>query len=206
MLASDVNNPDFVNPQHPDSMLHVEFYWKEPVDKWQSELQGKEVRGKKKPFIRIMRPGDNTSILETAVRDDHKARFPNQWMRWQMKEGMMEGAPQDVPGWRIEEWPTVKGEQQLNELKYLRFHTVEQIAGASDAQIQKLGLGGIGLREQARAALKERSRSEYKAEMDAKDKQLSDLQARLDKLEAMATNAQIPVPKPETLHVPKKDK
>ena len=198
MLASDLNNREFVGASNPDEMLHVEFYWKEPIDKWQSEKQGKEVRGKRVPYVRMMKPGDQTSIVETAVRDDHKARWPRKWMAWQMKEGLIEGA-ENMPGWKIDEWPVLKDkESQVHELKYLRFHTVEQLAGASDAQIQRLGIGGIGLREQARAAIKERSRAEYKDEMEARDKENAELKARLAKLEAMLTPA-----KSETLTLPK---
>ena len=181
MLASDLNNREFVNPVNPDDLLHVEFFWKEPVLQWQTEVQGKEVRGPRTPFVRIVRPGDNTSIIETAVRDDHKARWPQKWLAWQIREGMIEGAG-DIPGWKLDDWPGIKPDQ-LNEVKFLRFSTVEQLAGASDAQIQRLGVGGIGLREQARAALKERNRAEYKSEIDAKDKMIADLAARLDKLE-----------------------
>lgn len=198
MLASDVNNPEFVNPINPDSMLHIEFFWKEPVDKWKSEQAGKEVRGKKAPYIRMMKPGDQTSIIEAPVRDDHKARFPRQWLSWQMKEKMIEGASDDIPGWKVEEWD-VLNDTQRHELKFLRFNTVEQLAGASDAQLQKLGMGGVGLRERARQAIKQRNRSEFETEMKAKDAELEKMQERLAKLEALLA-------KPETLHVPKKDK
>ena len=197
MLASDLNNPEFSNPLDPEAMLHVEFYWYAPVDKWKSETEGKEIRGDRIPFVRIMRPGDNTSIHETPVRDDHKRRFPQKWLAWQIKEGMVEGGA-EVPGWKLEDWTTINDEQR-HELKYLRFFTVEQIAGASDAQVQRLGIGGVGLREQARVALKERHREAYKAELEAKDKELADMKARLAKLEAALTP-----PKIETLHIPKK--
>ena len=198
MLASDLANPEFTNPQNPDDLMHVEFYWNEPVDKWASEAAGKEVRGKRVPFVRIMRAGDNTSIMETPVREDHKGRWPRKWLAWQMKEGLIEGAGVDIPGWKIEEWDAVnKNETQLHELKYMRFNTVEQLAGASDAQLQKIGIDGLGLRERARVALKERGRAEYKAEMEAKDKQLKEMQERLAKLEAAAMNS-------NTLHAPKK--
>lgn len=199
MLASDLNNKEFQGAVNPDDMLHVEFFWKEPVSKWQSETQGKEVRGKRIPFVRMMKPGDQTSVIETAVRDDHKARWPQRWLRWQMKEGLIEGADNE-PGWKIEEWDGIK-ESQVHELKYLRFNTVEKIAGASDAQIQRLGIGGIGLREQAKLAIKERSRAEYKSEMDLKDKEINDMRDRLAKLEAL-----LPAGGKDTLHVPKKDK
>ena len=68
MLASDLNNPEFANPTNPDAMLHVEFFWAQPVNKWASDVAGKEVLGERRPFVRIMRPGDNTSIIETADR------------------------------------------------------------------------------------------------------------------------------------------
>ncbi len=90
MLASDLNNPQFANPINPDEVLHVEFYWHEPIMQRQSIEQQKVIKGKKMPYVRIMRPGDQTSIIETAVRDDIKARFPQKWLAWQMKEGMIE--------------------------------------------------------------------------------------------------------------------
>jgi len=193
MLASDVNNPEFVGAQNPDALLHVEFFWAEPIDKWASEEKGKEVRLKKQPFVRIMKPGDSTSILETAVREDHKARWPNQWLYWQMKEGLVEDGS-GIPGWRIEEWPELANKpEQLRELHFLRFFVVEQIAGASDHQIQKMGMAGPGLRERARAAMRDRMNQQVKDAMKEKDatiaaqgttiaeqgKQLAELQAQM---------------------------
>ncbi len=202
MLASDLENPSFVNPQNTDALLHVEFYWHEPIQQRASMEQQKTVHGPKMPYVRIMRPGDQTSIIETAVRDDIKARFPQKWLAWQMKEGLIEGAGAEAPGWKIDEWPVLTADQK-HELKYLRFYTVEQLAGASDTQLQRLGIGGVGLREQARMALKQRNRAEYEAEMKAKDKELQDMKERLAKLEAM-----LPVSgqKHDTLGLPKKDK
>jgi len=143
MLASDMDNPQFTGAANPNDLLHVEFYMYSSLDANKSAEQGKEVRLPSIPYVRIVRPGDNTSVIETPVRDDHKARFPDKWLAFQMKEGMIEG-PQNIPGWKIEEWPVLKGKDtQIHELRHLRFQTVEQLAGASDAQIQRLGLGGI---------------------------------------------------------------
>jgi hypothetical protein len=198
MLASDLDNPAFQGASNPDSLLHVEFMWRQPVDKWKTEHTGKELLLPLLPYIRIMNPGDKTSVHETPVRDDHKRRFPRQWMAWQMKEGLIEGANADIPGWKLEEW-TALNETQRRELQHLRFNTVEQLAGASDAQLQRIGIGGIGLREQAKAALKVKNKSEFEAEMKAKDKEMAEMRERLAKLEAM-----LPGAKAETLHVPKK--
>lgn len=204
MLASDLNNPEFSNPINPDSLLHVEFFWSAPVDKWKSEQAGKEVRGPRVPYIRMMKPGDQTSIIETAVRDDHKARFPRLWLAWQMKEKMIDGAADDIPGWKIEDWDVVN-ETQRHELKFLRFHTVEQLAGASDGQLQKMGMGGVGLRERARAAIKAKHKSEYEADIKAKDKEMQEMRDTLKKqAEQLAQlTALLPAAK-DTLTLPKK--
>ena len=86
-----------------------------------------------------MAPGNDKRVIETPVREDHKARWPAKWLAWQMREGLIEGAAADVPGWPLKDWPELN-EQQRRELEYLRFSTVEQLAGASDGQIQRLGL------------------------------------------------------------------
>ena len=190
MLASDLNNPEFTNPSNPDDVLHVDFYMYAAIDANKSAAEGKEVRCPPVPYVRIMRPGDNTSIIETPVRDDHKARWPKRWLAFQMREGMIEGQA-DIPGWKIEDWSVVNPDQ-IHELKYLRFSTVEQIAGASDSQIQRLGLGGSGLREQARAALKEKSRAEFKAELEAKDAENQAIRDRLAALEKMLQEQEKP--------------
>ena len=203
MLASDLNNPEFQGSiPNPDGLLHVEFYWEEPIQQFKSFKAGKPVRGPRIPFVMIMRPGDKTSIIRTPVRDDIKARFPQKWLAWQMKEGMIEGAGADAPGWKIDEWPVLTMEQK-HELNYLRFYTVEQLAGASDTQLQRLGIGGVGMREQARVALKARYREEYDAEIKRKDEELAQMKERLAKLETL-----LPVAgsKQETLTLPKKDK
>jgi len=206
MLASDVANPDFVGATNPDSLLYVEFYWHTPIDKWGSEeasaKAGRRVVVNMKkltispngqatktdedlrvPFIRIMRPGDQTSIIETAVREDHKQRWPQQWLYWQMAEGLVDDGA-GIPGWKIEEWPHLDGQPTLvRDLKYMRFHTVEMIAGASDAQVQKLGIGGAGLRQQAAVDLRNRLAKTLNADIAARDKQISDQAERIKKME-----------------------
>ena len=184
-FETDVANRNFIGAQNPDELIHSEFYWHEPEDWNKSQEQGKMVRGPKIPYVRIMNPGDKTSIMETPVREEHKARWPKKWLYWQMKEGLVD-AGENIPGWKVDEWEHLTKEQ-IFELKYLRFHVVEQIAGASDSQVQSLGMGGLGLREQARQALKNRMGSEVRDEIAKKDKELSDMKERLAKLEALLT-------------------
>src|SRR6185503_2393279 len=167
MLASDLNNPNFVGPVNPDSLLSVEFYWHEPEDVHKSEEQGRVVRLPKMAYVRIAAAGDHTSVMETPVMETHKRRWPDKWLYFQMQNNMVEGAA-EIPGWKIEEWTHLQPEQ-VRELKFMRFSVVEQVANASDAQCQKMGIGGFGLREQARLALRERMGASVKKEIDAKD-------------------------------------
>ena len=173
MVASDLNNPAFVGAINPDTLLHVEFYMHEPEDVHKSEAAGKIVRLPATPYIRIQNPGDKTSVVESPVLERHKARWPDKWLYFQIKEKLIEGVA-DVPGWKIEEWTHLQPEQ-VRELKFLRFSVVEQVAGASDEQIQKLGMGGLGLREAARQALRARMGAEVKEEMQKKDAEISAL-------------------------------
>lgn len=178
MLASDLNNKEFVGATNPDELLHVEFYWHEPIDWNKSQDTGREVRtGQRMIYVRIAAPGNAHSVIETPVRDEHKARWPQKWLAWQMREGLIEGAQEDIPGWKLDDWDGIT-KDQARELGYLRFQTVEQLAGASDGQLQRMGMGGFGLREKAREALRGKMRAEMKDELDARDKELAELRAR----------------------------
>ena len=186
LLASDLNNPEFVGAiPNPDMLLHVEFYMHKPLDKWETEVESakagrlKRVYGPEQPFVRIMRPGDQTSILEVPVREEHKARWPERWMYFQMAEGLID-QDQSIPGWKLEEWPYLLDKQDLlRELKFARYATVEQVAGASDAQCQRMGLGGVGIRENARADLRKKIAGDINEAIAAKDKEVAEMKEML---------------------------
>lgn len=191
MLASDDNNPDFVNPKDPDSMLHVEFYDFEAPDKWLREVgDAQGVRHPKAvkpacPYVRISIPGNKDLTIETPAAPEHLKRFPRQWLHYQMQTGKIANA-ENVPGWQIDDWDELNAEQ-IRQLKFIRFFTVEQIAGASDAQIQGIGMGGAGLRTRAQDALKAKNGkvvSEAIAERDAK---INGLEEKLSKLMDLVT-------------------
>lgn len=160
MLDSDINNAD--------AQLHVEFYIKES-----GANEGKT-------YVRIMAPGDKTNILDQPLRDDHKERFPRQWLYYQMQQN--EGAAQQI-GTPLTQWnkdsPEEINRDQIAELNILKFVTVEQLALASDAQLQRIGMGGIGLRDRARLYLNRKNRSETNAELENTKKQLAELQAKM---------------------------
>ena len=157
-LDSDINNAD--------SQLYVEFYTsdKDPY--------------KGKPFIRIVVPGDKTTVIDQPVRDDHKERFPRQWLHFQMQSG---DGP--VIGTPLKDWfqdrPDELNDNQLAELQILKFQTVEQVATASDTQLQRIGMGGVGLRERARNYLLNKNQKVSSSELEATRAQLEELKAQM---------------------------
>lgn len=161
-LDSDIHNAD--------EQLQVEFYIAKDVEpKWDG-----------KPFVRINIPGDKTTIIEQPMTEEHKKRFPRQYLYFQMKQN-----EQDAPaiGTALEVWLSdgngdiTRG--HVEELRILKFQTVEQIANASDAQLQRIGMGGPGLREKAKSFLARRNRSETENQLEETKKQLAELQAQM---------------------------
>lgn len=200
MLASDMNNPEFTGAKNPDDGLYKEFFWHEPVDAWASREESNKLQRRvivklpKQPFVRIMVPGDKTSIWEGAVTEAIKQRFPREWMAWQIQEGLI-GGEADIPGWKLSEWDELSADQ-VRELLYMRFQTVEQLAGASDKQVQGIGMGGVSLREKARVALRNRMGAETREALEAERAEKEELKARLAKLEALLLNQKPTEPQP----------
>lgn len=195
-FESDVANSNFQGARDPDSLLHVEFYWDEGLDANLTEAasirEGKLVRVRKPKtiYVRVMVPGDKSSILERAKIAQDEVRWPKQWRWFQMQEGIGEHNETDI-GWKIEDWDELNDDER-RDLKFKRFYTVEQIAGANDAQLNMMGMGGPGLRIKAAQALKARSG----AANAVKDKELADLKAQVEKLTALISAGTQPVSPP----------
>lgn len=221
LLASDLNNPEFTGAvANPDALLFVEFYWHTPIDKWATEEEslkaGRRVviykkklkfepggsvsktdEDDKQIWIRIMRPGDQTSIIERQMHESDKQRWPDKWIYWEMAEGLRDDGA-GIPGWKIEDWPHLDGQPTLiRDLRYMRFYTVELIAGAADAQVQKMGIGGPGLREQARSDLRNKMAKDLTSEITARDKVIAEQGAALAALQKQMADVLEQVTKPK---------
>jgi len=170
MLDSDTHNAD--------SYLDVRFYICEEGD------------FKGKPFIRIEVPGDKNNIFDQPVNDNHKARFPRQWLHFQMQndDGPVIGTT--LKQWR-EDAPEELSVGQIEELQILRFQTVEQVARASDSQLQRIGMGAAGLRERAKGYLDRKNRSESSVELEKTRSELEELKAQMQQLLAARSDETI---------------
>ena len=175
-IESDLSNPD--------SRLAVKFY-KRPVElKNESIAQGRPIF-QEFDFIKILVPGDALTEIDTYVSDAHKTRFPIQWANYMNRQGSEES----FSGTPITEWPQISA-SQAEELKGIKFHTVESVAHCSDQQLQRIGMisgmsphnfreraktflnlaeesAGISKREEEITQLKEEN-AKIKAETEAK--------------------------------------
>lgn len=163
-LQSDVPNGD--------DILWVKFFDKPVQNGFRSKAEGRPCFDSV-TYVSIIVPGDPNNKIETKATEDHKQRFPKQWANF--KNNLTE----KVDGTPIEQWPVLTS-AQAEEFKYLGVRTIEQLAGASDAQMQKM-MGGPSFRERAKAFLKvAKDSAEAQRLADAN----AELQAQIDSLKA----------------------
>ena len=167
-----------------DNHLHVEFYVydKEPY--------------KEKPFVRIIVPGDKTNIVDQPVREDHKRRFPRQWLHFQMQNNNAEVIGVPLKDW-VKDDPEHFNDMQMAELQIFKFQTVEQVATATDNQLQRVGMGAMGLREQARRYLQVKNQSSNQNEIEATKQELAELKEQMATLMAQLSEKKVGRPKKE---------
>lgn len=171
MLDSDVT--------HPNQRLWVQFY----PGKLPNEARSRDT-GKPEfdlvDFVRIAVPGDTNNIVERPVRDSDQYEWPQQWNAYKNNQSHRptEGTP-------VEDWPRLDV-ATVAKLKALEFHTVEQIANASDAAIQRIGMGCYELRDKATAFIKSANDSalaqKQADELRIKEQEIADLRATVARL------------------------
>ena len=120
--------------QGADARLAVQFYKKSLKQDIASDEAGRPIF-KEFDFVRIMIPGDNLTEIDTYAQESHKQRFPRQWAHYQNQVANHE----DIIGTPLDQWPQVT-RSQADELRGLKFHTVESIADCSDQQLQRIGM------------------------------------------------------------------
>ena len=165
--------------QNADSRLAVTFYKRSMKQERESEEAGRPIF-KEFDFIRMCVPGDNLTEIDTYAQESHKARFPRQWAHYQ---NQVAGHEQLI-GTPIEEW-TLISRSQAEELKGIKFRTVEDVAHCSDQQLQRIGMiAGMSphsFREKAKQFLNLASES---AEVSQKEAEMQALREENAKIKA----------------------
>ena len=162
-----------------DDNLYVEFYSKPVKQEFRSQEAGRPIF-EDVVYVRIHTPSDQLTIIDTIAREDHKSRFPKHWAHFMNKHA------NDVTavGTPVTEWPYLTA-AQAEELKALKFYTVELLAAANDQQLQKLGMiagsSGYTLRDKAKAFL---SLADDSAEVAKREREIAELREENAKIQA----------------------
>lgn len=192
MLASDVNNPEFVGAQqNPDAALAVEFYLRPVQNNVASSKAGRPIY-EDIIYVKINVPGLKEMQWDMPARSDHQKRFP---MQYQHFINRTQGDAKEI-GTPLAEWPVLT-RSQAEEFRGMKFYTVENIANAGDANINALGMiGGMSpyaLRDKARAflgAAKDSALPQHQAEELAKrDAEISMLKEQIAQIAAQMPKA-----------------
>jgi hypothetical protein len=163
--------------QGADSRLQVRFY-KKPVQQEQESMDAGRPIYKEFDFVHICVAGDTLTEIDTYALQAHKQRFPIQWANYMNRQGAND---EEVVGTPVSEWPLVS-KSQAEELRALKFHTVEAIASASDQQLQRMGMAAgmspYAFRDKAKAFLNIALTS---AETDKREQEINTLKEELAK-------------------------
>lgn len=184
-IASDLDNKEFVGATNPDARLAVMFYKKAVKNEFESQKEGRPIF-MDMDYVKISVPGDNTTEIDQPVREDHKKRFPLHWAHYQ---NMTQGDAKEI-GTPLSQWPRLTI-SQVEELRALKFYTVESVANASDANIQRIqmiaGMSPYAFREHAQRFLKIADSDAITAEAEEKaraaEERAAALEARLAEME-----------------------
>lgn len=179
MYETDVNNPD--------SRLNVKFYQKAVQNNFKTANEGRPIM-EMRDFVLIEVPGNNTLVIDTYAHEEHKKRFPIQWARYQNEK-----TDGDIEGTLLHDWPVLNSAVAA-ELKHFKFYTVEQIAQASDSQLNTLGMAAgmspFALRDKAKAFLSSAKDTAFvqqqAEELSKRDEIIARMEAQIAELAAQA--------------------
>ena len=180
------------NPQmQAESNLFVSFYTEAVEIKAESEKQGRPVY-RDVPFIKVVVPGDVNNIIERKASKEDEQKFPKAWARYKAQEAdVMEGTP-------LEQWPQMS-RSLVKEAKFFEIHTVEQLAGLSDINVSKIGMGYLELRNKAKAYLAAAAGTAGETAQAAENQRLKDMIADLQKQMSELSKPKVGRPAKETV-------
>jgi hypothetical protein len=162
-----------------DARLQVRFY-KKSVQQEQETMDAGRPIYKDFDFVHICVAGDTLTEIDTYALQNHKTRFPVQWANYMNRQGAND---EEVVGTPVAEWPLVS-KSQAEELRAMKFQTVESIANASDQQLQRIGMAAgmspYAFRDKAKAFLNLATNA---AETDKREHEINALKQELAKKE-----------------------
>jgi hypothetical protein len=128
--------------------------------------------------IQIFNSKDN--IIDRPVRDSDRKRWPAAYGAW--KQGG-DGEP-GATGTRLSHWPLMT-RAQVEEFKFFKVYTVEQLADLPDSTVQKIH-GATKLKQLAQLAVEAAKGEEpfrrLRAELETRDGKIAELTSEVRRL------------------------
>lgn len=191
--------------QKGDENLAVRFYTAPIRNDHKSTEAGRPIYDDTE-MVEIRVRGDRNNIVQRPVRPDDKRRFRDAYRAYQDGQKALDS------GTPLAEWP-IASASMVEEMKYLGFFTVEQLAQANDSVCGQVP-GLTTLKQKASAYLElakgaapiEKLQTEVesqKSRAEAAEAQVRDLAARMGALEAqLKVTAQAPAAQPAAEEAP----
>jgi hypothetical protein len=133
-------------------------------------------------FIRIHVPGDKTSVVHRQVTEQDAQRFADRYAKW--KAGQAEA----VTGTPLSSLPTMTP-SKVEEYKFFKITTVEQLADANDNLGQKF-MGFHSDKQRAKAFLEVAANNapieRMNSELQKRDAEIENLRTMVEALQAQA--------------------
>lgn len=175
------NDSDFTNAK--EARNYVKFYRQWVRNNFKSNQEGREV-GENQDFVLIICPGQPKSEVRRKANDNDKQQYRNEWRAYEEgKECQMTGTP-------IEMLPGLP-HGMADSLKAFYIYTIEQMASLPDISLQKIGMGGNAIRQNAQAYLNKSSAEStaLKAEITEMTKQLQEAHLTIEEQSAKLEKA-----------------
>jgi len=182
-----MRNGDFIRQFEGEEMGRVRpiFFMESVEDKAATAEAGRPIF-KDVEMVRIQIPGDIKSEPVQKVTDLHRHRWPD---HYQAFTGAQEAAPIGTP---LEQWGRLPG-SRIEELKFFKIRTVEDLAGVPDGLLQNLGMGARELRAEAQAFLEVQqdgaAAQKYAVQLEQQQDQISLLQNQIAQIQHHADEA-----------------
>lgn len=139
MLASDVNNPQFAGAMDPDAVMVARFYIRAVKNNFKSKQENRPIY-EDKIYCEYYPAGNTLLKMDVPSTSIHEQRFHKQWAFFKSQQS---GDQREI-GTPLSQW-TILSPSDVENLKGLKFTTLDQIAGCSDLQLQSLGMGMAGM-------------------------------------------------------------
>lgn len=168
MYDPDVDVRDFESREAGDKNVYVRFYMRPKLNESKSDKEGRLVYDETE-YVEIRTPGNATNVIQRPVTEIDTKRFRRQYRAFK------EDKEQQMPGTPLEEVPWIT-RSQVEELKYLKIMTLEQLSEVNDDVCSRMP-GMFKLKQRAQKFV---AAAENAAPILALQAQLEELQNKLE--------------------------